>query len=549
MPPFPYLQCLAAFLACMLSAAAGEQPFQEKPPLQLPVPESRLKETRVEWYGVYYDGTKVGWLVDSVTPGVFQGQPCVTFRSESLVDVRAGDLPTKTETVEVIHYSATPPHRALFLEGTERMLEQQRHVILRHEKDDVYRAEITEAGQTRTRELSGVECFFWQNTTPEVWATDASRKAGDSISVAHYDLEKFKMMVGSLSITRGTHWVAPGGRIPVWELSWYYPEQEFRGKGFLSRTSGEVVSAQFGPMMEFRLEPEKIAKSVPNSGDFDVFAATMISVDGVLPESESLAELVIEITAPDGKELPLLPDTANQTVEKSPGSLTVRIAPGRGKPQRATEQERADALKPTMTYPIEEPVIKELAARAVEGAKTDRDKVAKLVAFTDDYIRDSEQTEPLTVMDLLKRREGDCSAHSLLFTTLARAAGLPSRQTIGWLYMGDAYKSFGSHAWNEVILDGVWTAVDPIWGQTEIDAGHLQEGLGIESMISGLKAKVISFKKNSVASGGNEPPFSFTLGRTFFGISWWFPVSYLVAFAAFHLCRRKRSAEGKACEP
>ena len=136
----------------------------------------------------------------------------------------------------------------------------------------------------------------------------------------------------------------------------------------------------------------------------------------------------------------------------------------------------------------------------VELRPTDREKVEKLLKFTDVFIRDSMDTEPLTVMDLIKHPRGDCSAHSLLFTALARAAGIPAHEASGWMYMGNQYKTFGGHAWNEVILDGQWVPVDPLWRQMQLDAGHIQqhagEGMGevLEGMIAGQKAKVISFQ-------------------------------------------------------
>jgi hypothetical protein len=104
-------------------------------------------------------------------------------------------------------------------------------------------------------------------------------------------------------------------------------------------------------------------------------------------------------------------------------------------------------------------------------------------------------------MDLLKSKKGECSAHALLFTTLARAAGIPAREAGGWYYMGDSYQAFGGHAWNEVILDGQWVPVDAIFQQIQLDAGHIQshagdfDGKTLEGMAPGLRAKVMSSAK------------------------------------------------------
>jgi hypothetical protein len=104
-------------------------------------------------------------------------------------------------------------------------------------------------------------------------------------------------------------------------------------------------------------------------------------------------------------------------------------------------------------------------------------------------------------MDLIKSRKGECSAHALLFTTLARAAGIPAREAWGWMYMGDTYQSFGGHAWNEVILDGQWVPVDAVFRQIQLDVGHIQAGSGSPETIStgrlttGLRANVKAVSK------------------------------------------------------
>ena len=78
-----------------------------------------------------------------------------------------------------------------------------------------------------------------------------------------------------------------------------------------------------------------------------------------------------------------------------------------------------------------------------------------------------------TIHDLIDRRRGDCKSYALLFTTLARANGVPSREVAGLLYVGDDGKAFGGHAWNEVVLDGFWVPVDASLDETEVNATHL----------------------------------------------------------------------------
>jgi transglutaminase-like putative cysteine protease len=97
-----------------------------------------------------------------------------------------------------------------------------------------------------------------------------------------------------------------------------------------------------------------------------------------------------------------------------------------------------------------------------------------LVKFVEHYIQDDYTANPLTLMNVIEKKKGDCSEHAKLFTALARALGIPCRTVGGLVYLGDAYQAFGLHAWNEVVMGGVWVPVDPTWGQTAIDTTHIR---------------------------------------------------------------------------
>ena len=64
---------------------------------------------------------------------------------------------------------------------------------------------------------------------------------------------------------------------------------------------------------------------------------------------------------------------------------------------------------------------------------------------------DANADDALTV---LENKAGDCTEHTLLFTALARAAGIPAHEVGGLVYAGGDKPSFGWHAWAE-IHDGI----------------------------------------------------------------------------------------------
>ncbi len=77
-----------------------------------------------------------------------------------------------------------------------------------------------------------------------------------------------------------------------------------------------------------------------------------------------------------------------------------------------------------------------------------------------------------SALEVLKQRRGDCNEHTVLFTALARAAGVPTRIAIGIVW-SDELEGFYYHAWPEIFL-GDWVWMDPTLGQSIADATHIK---------------------------------------------------------------------------
>ena len=100
-----------------------------------------------------------------------------------------------------------------------------------------------------------------------------------------------------------------------------------------------------------------------------------------------------------------------------------------------------------------------------------------------------------SAVDVLKTRKGDCNEHTVLYTALARAAGLPTKINVGLVYKD---KRFYYHAWPEIFA-GRWIAIDPTLGQFPADAAHIR-------LISGdLEKQMILLKViNNISLEGTE---------------------------------------------
>lgn len=130
-----------------------------------------------------------------------------------------------------------------------------------------------------------------------------------------------------------------------------------------------------------------------------------------------------------------------------------------------------DYVGETLPYPISHPSIQAMAQTALS---TDSERqIAKLVNLTHAQLQYSEDRPAGSVLRALEQGRGECTDYADLFTTLARAAGLPARTVFGLAYKDGSQPAFMFHAWNEVFSDNRWQSVDPTWNQTRVDATHI----------------------------------------------------------------------------
>jgi transglutaminase-like putative cysteine protease len=112
-------------------------------------------------------------------------------------------------------------------------------------------------------------------------------------------------------------------------------------------------------------------------------------------------------------------------------------------------------------------------AKAIVGRETDVWKRAMLVYewVYGNVAKEAVLSVP-SALDVLNTRRGDCNEHTVLYTALARAAGVPTRIAVGVVW-SEEYKAFYYHAWPEVHV-GRWIWTDPTLGQPFADATHIK---------------------------------------------------------------------------
>jgi len=205
-------------------------------------------------------------------------------------------------------------------------------------------------------------------------------------------------------------------------------------------------------------------------------------------------------------QLPLLRGPGQEVTEKKEGRKNIALyrvsseppsQPGTG----GVELSQADRLLYlSATHHIEaaHPEIQKTAAGITAGAATPREKADRLRNWVAREVKD-EAVDSFSALEVLHNRKGECQAHAMLYTALARAAGIPTKLVGGLVYMEGM--GFLYHSWVESWLEG-WAALDPTFNQPAADATHIKlaEGpdwlsvLQLGKVVGRLKLTVLDYR-------------------------------------------------------
>ena len=217
-----------------------------------------------------------------------------------------------------------------------------------------------------------------------------------------------------------------------------------------------------------KIDPREAYAPEEPGDQADMIKNLAVAVTGELPRQDA-ARLRFRISgiAPDA----MPPADALQQRDGDTYTIATATAPtGEGAP--LPEEERAAALASDLLVDAKHAQIQATAAEITKDAATDWDKAGRIYRWVYENIEKTSVLSVPSALNVLQARQGDCNEHTVLFTALARAAGVPTRIAIGLVY-SDELNGFGYHAWPEVYA-GHWIPMDPTLGQEIADATHIK---------------------------------------------------------------------------
>lgn len=245
------------------------------------------------------------------------------------------------------------------------------------------------------------------------------------------------------------------------------------------------------------------AEPKPVAGTLDILARTVWKAPVDMAHRNKLSRVTFRV---DGQLAGPIPQDRHQKLllKRSDHQIVQNRRQARGKIEILSAQEKKKFLAATPYEPIGDSRIVAAAKKAIKGAKNPAERVAALTRFVYERVEEKDLSRayaPATTT--LESGVGDCTEHSVLFSALAKASGIPTRLVDG-VVVADG--NIGYHEWVEVYLDGEgWRAVDPTFGEAIANPNRLKlatgtsqpedllkMGLSAASALTGLKVSVIA---------------------------------------------------------
>jgi protein-glutamine gamma-glutamyltransferase len=421
---------------------------------------------RTDWYGLYLNGKKNGYFKTTRSRA---GDTVV----ESFIlnmKVVSMDIKAEIKISQTLTFEGKAPFRLLGgvfkqEDGANKLV-----ITVTRDTDKSFKYVVDVGGNQRVRKVDDLDYSLPDALASETWLRSAP-KEGDRIVGKDLDLQEWKTDQTKY-LLMAIKSVLVGGV----EVKYYEVESESKKDmvKLISRNDdkGNLLQGTIGGLFELRKETEVQARNTQYSED--LFLLGQAKIDRKIGYPTRLTELVLEV---EGKGGEVIENGPRQTITvEKPGVRRIKIGKKYGNDIKAAPEEIEESLAETNSYAVKDPKVVALARKAVGNAKTPQEKVERIVAFVHNYIQGEAVATLPNIHDLIEKKQGDCKSYALLTTNLCRAAGIPAREVSGLVYMGDNVKAFGGHAWNEVVLGGVWVPVDASRGQAEVDAGHISLG-------------------------------------------------------------------------
>jgi len=247
------------------------------------------------------------------------------------------------------------------------------------------------------------------------------------------------------------------------------------------------------------LSKEKALAEISPDKAFDLITFFSVKLDPPTPDPETLTFLKVEMQDITTEDLDLQ-DDYQTLISQSPIVVACTLPNLAALPDLELPiKQQASFLEPSAYIQCEDPLIIRETNQMIGNEENAARAVAKLTSGVYKLLEKNPTASLPSALDVLQMKKGDCNEHAILFTALARAAGIPTKIYVGLVNLhGYAYYY---HAWCAVWL-GKWVPVDPTFNQFPADVGHLKlkegeiaEQAAVLKVVGKLRIKTLEYTK------------------------------------------------------
>ena len=243
---------------------------------------------------------------------------------------------------------------------------------------------------------------------------------------------------------------------------------------------GDSVNGPFGAMTTCRA-PKEAALAAAGTLPADLFERTLARSNVRFADPSAIDRLVLRVR-PRDSATPLPDFSAHNQRVLGDGLVEVR----RASIERGAAADAAspgpEFVQPNALVESDHPDVVRIAE-----AQTTADPFATALALTTwtaEHLTLDAGIVMAPASELVRDRRATCMGYATLLAALARAAGLPSRVAMGYVYYGGIW---GGHAWTEMFVDGRWLPFDAAVYAPGI-AGAARVSVGASSLTDGVGA-------------------------------------------------------------
>ena len=211
----------------------------------------------------------------------------------------------------------------------------------------------------------------------------------------------------------------------------------------------------------------------------ELFSRSIIRTSVRIPRARTLASLKVRLSRVEADgDWPELGTHNQKALGHTDRTLDLEVRrPDAPRPRRLpippTEAER-DFLIANSIIQSDDPALRAEVAKILGGETDAWSAALKLKRWVAEHMTFDAGIAMAPSTELFKDRHGTCLGYATLLATMARAAGLPSRVVLGYVYV---LGIFGGHAWTEVKVGESWLPLDAaVVGPGVADAARVAVG-------------------------------------------------------------------------